>query len=275
MRISNYKLVGILGSLASIVGLIVFFLDDQPPTFDPITTVTIGNDNAGNNQVIVGEMVTVNTPQLKHQGEVSSANELLAHSGRITSLPPDILAVINPSTSLNFVTDVLGKPNREYETNGAQVYQYTFSNASLGVMTVEGSQVNAVYIRIQPDSNQTKFHFPNTESISFDLLLGVSTWDDALRDLGSGEIRVTHTGRWTRAFVSAYYGNEGKYRTYYAGSECTIPNFHVLDDVAREEGIYDDAPARITSGGQTKLTYLVLADTHDIAGNYSFIPICY
>lgn len=218
---------------------------------------------------------TINKKQ--HSPNPKSVNELVINAKRIVSLPPDILKVIKPGVNIPIIKEILGNPNKQYETKDAKVYKYNFDSSELGVLSTNHSEVDAVYVMGVGGSQLTPFYFPDAGELKIDLKVGVSSWNDAIREFRHAKPLYTYAGRWSKAFVEFSGGAEGNYLHYVAGSQCNMPEFDLIEKRPKAEFfLADNEPARITDSGDNKITFVAISNTVDVLlDDYNFLPICF
>ncbi len=243
-----------IGTFAGLIGLVLTIIAMLPKSSNDLASATIVNTSSN------------------WKSNTLSAKDLVGRSGRPQNLPADILDVITPGVNLAFVNDLLGTPNREYETEKAIVYQYFFENSSLAVLSTDKKASDAVSVEAKEGSHITGFRFPKVGAIDLSFQVGVTTWDDVLRDLPHAITRLTDwTARWTRIYISDYFGYDGNYLTVIVGGRCDLPTVKPTNPEKRDEYGFDEEPVTITSGGDKKITYLMLSSIQDL-GEYDFIP---
>jgi hypothetical protein len=189
-----------------------------------------------------------------------SSEDLLARGGRVAELPADILSVIAPGISVKFLEEILGHPNREWETyRESMAYQYLFSGSKLSALSTDKKQIDAVLVERTDGTKGPNFFFPKVGSIELDFRLGITTWSDVIEKFSPSAAHFTGTSRWRQLYASDYFGMDGQYLMFIAGIRCDMPRIEALKS-GQEEGMdLTEESVRIGRGADKKIDYLALS----------------
>ena len=269
MNSNNLKIVGLVGSIASIIALIIFFFPTKPTN-----SISIEEQGDGN-QVVIGEEVTINNSPKNDIDKIKSASDLLEYSGRVTSLPNDILTVIRPGVSIEFVKEILKAPTHVSQTDTTLLLKYKFENCALRIFSSEKTKVSAVTIEVDPEMKNTGFTLPEFMDSKPGFVLGTTNWDDVISYSRSKKAYFTHAGRWFKLYAEIYEGVSSDYQTIIVGSECEIPKISNANQ-GQEGWSPDNEKVDLIGNLDIKISYMVLSNLIFSTNEYDgIIPICY